>query len=93
MKDLLVNMNEWSRDDHAAIWTDNEGCLKIIAQDNYWQSERTKHIRIRWATIRSGIDEGHYTVDYVATDENRADIFTKGLGHGKFEEVRDICNC
>lgn len=93
MSRLLTDLKVWDVPRCIPIFTDNQSVLNIIAQDDFWRSERTKHICIRWHFVRQGIRAGIYQAVKVHTDDNRADICTKGLGPQKFPLLRDLCNC
>ena len=45
---------------------------------------RTKHIDIRYYFIKEHILNGDIVLDYVYTDDQLADIFTKPLGEERF---------
>lgn len=49
---------------------------------------RSKHIETRYHFIRSCLEEKKITLDYVATEEQLGDIFTKSLGRMRFIELR-----
>jgi hypothetical protein len=50
--------------------------------------ERSKHIRIKYHFIRSCLEDGSITADYISTGDQLADILTKSLGKSKFLELR-----
>ena len=47
-----------------------------LSKDNKFHM-RTKHIDLRYHCIRECIDEKKVTIDYISTDENVSNIFTK----------------
>ena len=67
-----------------AINCDNQGAI-ALSKDNKFHA-RTKHIDLRYHFIRECIDEKKVTVDYVSTNENVSDIFTKTLPKPKFSK-------
>jgi hypothetical protein len=45
---------------------------------------RSQHIEIRYHFIRDYVQRGAVELQFISTDEQVADIFTKALGRGKF---------
>lgn len=70
------------------IYCDNQGAIFISS--NPVTEKRSKHIDIRYHYIRDVQEQGLVKVEYVRTDENIADIFTKNLGRVKFEKFRQM---
>jgi len=64
------------------VFVDNIGC--IFLSNNKTSGERTKHIDMKYHFIRDQIKKGLVEVQFVRTNENHADIFTKNLGGEKF---------
>ena len=64
------------------IYCDNQGAI-ALAKDNKFHS-RTKHIDLRYHFVREAVEENKIKFDYVLTDENVADIFTKALPRPRF---------
>lgn len=57
---------------------DNQGAIKLASHNGY--SPRTKHIDVRHHFIREAVENKILKLEYVASEENLADIFTKPLG-------------
>jgi transposase InsO family protein len=70
------------------ICADNEGGIFIAS--NPVQERRTKHIDVRFHYVRDLIEQKRIDVVWVPTDDNPADMFTKNLGHIKFEKFRGM---
>jgi hypothetical protein len=70
--------------DPIKIRCDNQGAINIAK--NHTTSERTKHIDIKVLQIRDEVHKGNLTFQYVNTNENRADIFTKNVSKAKLNE-------
>ena len=49
---------------------------------------RSKHIDIRFHYIRQVVEEGKVEVFFIDGNDNPADMFTKNLGHIKFNKFR-----
>lgn len=67
---------------------DNQAAISYSR--NYIARTRTKHIDIRYHLVREAVEDGDVTVQYIPTEENRADIFTKALPRAKFEFHREL---
>ena len=50
---------------------------------------RSKHIDIRFHYIRQVVEEGKVEVFFIDGNDNPADMFTKNLGHIKFNKLRE----
>jgi hypothetical protein len=70
------------------ICADNEGGIFIAS--NPVQERRTKHIDVRFHYVRDLLEQKRIEVVWVPTDNNPADMFTKNLGHVKFEKFRSM---
>ncbi|KAK6163846.1 hypothetical protein DH2020_000710 [Rehmannia glutinosa] len=49
---------------------------------------RTKHIDVRYHFIRDHVEKKDITLEYISTDKQLADIFTKPLCESRFEELK-----
>jgi hypothetical protein len=82
-------MSELTGKEHGPVtlYEDNESA-KAIAQDDR-QSERTKHMDVKHFAIREFIQNGGVAVESIASADNLADLFTKGLQRGPFCRLRE----
>ena len=71
--DVLVNL-------------DNQGTINLAK--NPVNHQRSKHIDIKYHFIRTEIQPGTIKLDYIPTEENVADIFTKPATKAKLEEFK-----
>jgi hypothetical protein len=71
----------------TCILCDNQSCIKL--SENPVFHDRSKHIEIRYHYIRDMVQKGAVRLQYVATDEQVADVLTKPLSRMKFEYFRD----
>ena len=62
---------------------DNQGAI-ALSKDNKFHSH-TKHIDLRYHFIREAVESKKIFVNYIPSEENVADIFTKPLAKPKFE--------
>ena len=83
-KDMKVSMDQGK----SLIRVDNQGAMSLAKNPVHHQ--RTKHIDIKYHFIRSEIQEGRINLEYIPTEENMADIFTKAASKNKLENFRTI---
>ena len=62
--------------------SDNQGVI-ALSKDNKLH-QRTKHINIHYHFICEAVEDGQIRMNYISTDQNPADIFTKPLSKMKF---------
>ena len=65
------------------ILADNLSAI-ALSKDNAFHS-RTKHIDIPYHYVREAVENGDLRLNYVKSDANLADVFTKPLGRAKVE--------
>ncbi|KAF5374058.1 hypothetical protein D9757_010721 [Collybiopsis confluens] len=70
------------------IFVDNQGTI-AFAQNSGFHA-RSKHIDIRHHFIRENITSNKVSIHYCATEENIADILTKGLDRNKHEHFLEL---
>ena len=70
------------------ICTDNNGAIFIGS--NPIQERRVKHMDVRYHYIRERVENGDVEILRVDSADNPADMFTKPLGHIKFEQFRNM---
>ena len=68
------------------IFENNKACQMFA--DHSGNFARTKHINYRYHFVRERVHKGDICVDYIQTDHQVADIFTKALNWPKFNEFR-----
>jgi hypothetical protein len=66
------------------LMSDNTGAMDM-AKDPKFHS-RSKHIDIRYHFIREAVADEKIQLEYIPGEDNPADIFTKPLARGKFED-------
>ena len=72
--------------DHIPVLCDNTSAINIAK--NPIQHSRTKHIEIRHHFIRDHVSKGNIALDFVGTNDQLADIFTKPLADAQFCKIR-----
>ena len=76
------------------IFVDNKGAISLAK--NTETSESSKHIDVRCHYVREKLQRGEKQLNYVQSNHNLADIFTKVLSGQKTADTRlvlglDIC--
>ena len=67
------------------LYVDNKATIFLIK--NSVLHNRSKHIEIRFHYIRECADWKLIKIDFIRTEEQFGDIFTKSLARVKFEEL------
>ena len=80
MKDYGIDLGQ------VPVLCDNTSAINLTK--NPILHSRTKHIEIRHHFIRDHIQNGNIKVEYVPTEQQLADIFTKPLKEDHFCEIR-----
>jgi hypothetical protein len=62
------------------VWCDNTGALALADHDT--SHRRSKHIALRFHSVRERVAREDVPLHYVPSEENTADLFTKFLGKG-----------
>jgi hypothetical protein len=84
---LLDKNVKKSEEKIMTIYEDNQSTIKL--SKNPIQSDKSKHIDVRYHFIREKVEEKKIDVKYIPTTDQVADIFTKSLGkilHEKFRK-------
>ena len=77
----LLNEIDVEKVEPVTLFVDNQSTI-AIAKDPI-RNQRTKHIDIKYHFIRSEIKNGSIAMNYVPSEENMADVFTKPMNKGK----------
>ena len=72
--------------DPPMLYVDNKATISLIK--NSVLHDRSKHIEIRFHYIRECADRGLIKIDFIRTQGQFGDIFTKSLARIKFEKLR-----
>ena len=70
------------------IYTDSESAIKLSQNQQF--HARTKHIDVQCHWIREAIANGRIRLQYLHTNEMKADLLTKALGRIKFDQMVDL---
>ena len=74
--------------DTMVVYCDNSSAIDIFK--NSVQHSKTKHIKIRYYFIRDFVERKIVCLEYIHTEHQNADIFTKPLDRSKFETLRQV---
>ena len=73
--------------DPIPVMVDNQGAKALAENDMV--SQRSKHIAVKHHFVRACVKEQQLVLQWIPSEENRADIFTKPLGRVKFDRIRE----
>lgn len=73
-----------------SIFEDNQSCIRIVEESH--ELKRIKHINIKYNFIREAILNNEIKIEYISSNEQVADIMTKGLGRNLFLKHRNHLN-
>jgi hypothetical protein len=92
----------WTRDfligqgynlDAATIYQDNQSTMALVKKGQS-NSERSRHINIRYFFVKDRVEQGDVKIEYKATGDMLADVLTKPLQGSLFVRLRDLLlNC
>ena len=74
--------------DTMIVYSNNSSA--IDTSKNPVQHSKTKHIEIRYHFIRDLVKRKIVCLEYIPTERQNADIFTKSLDRSKFETLRQV---
>ena len=74
--------------DTMVVYCDNSSAIDI--SKNPVQHSKTSHIEIRYHFIRDLVERKIMCLEYIPTERQNADIFTKPLDRSKFETLRQV---
>jgi hypothetical protein len=69
----------------VTLFIDNKSTISLCK--NLVLHESTKHIDLRYHYIRDCVEKGTIMVDYISTNEQKADILTKPLSRTRFQKL------
>lgn len=71
------------------IFEDNQSCIKMVST---LETKRTKHIDVRHHFLRDCLEKNQIKLNYIPTNDQTADIFTKAVTPQKFDYFRSKLN-
>ena len=88
LKQLCMDMQVSISEGKTVIRIDNQGAINLARNPIHHQ--RSKHIDIKYHFIRLEVKEERVSLEYIPTEENIADIFTKPASKGKLQKFKAI---
>ena len=85
-----MNMNLKSVSQVSTAWEENVGTQNLANSKGPLMTSRTKHIGIKYHWIRSKIQPNSIDIRPIDTEQQRANIVTKGLTRYEFEVKRKL---
>ena len=73
--------------DATCIYCDNQSCIRFPKNPVF--HDKSKHREIIYQCIHDMVEKGAEKLQYIATDEQVADVLTKPLSKVKFVYFRD----
>ena len=70
------------------VYCDNSSTIDI--SKNHVQHSKTNHREIRYHFIRDLVERKIVCLEYIPTERQNAEIFTKSLDRSKFETLRQV---
>ena len=83
----LLEFIGFEQDGPVKVFTDNKGAYDLC-HDRYTSAQNSRHVDRKLFKMWELRGAGEVTVDYVPTDDNPADLFTKILSRQPFEKHR-----
>lgn len=71
----------------ATLSEDNTACIAMLTNEE--MSPRTKHVDVCYQLIRDSVERQQVVLEYVPTEEQRADGLTKALPRDAFTRFRE----
>lgn len=68
------------------MYEDNQPCIAITKDPR--KARRMKHIEIQHFFVRDLVDKGKLCLEYLPTEDQLADVMTKGLAAPRFQKLR-----
>ena len=84
----LLGSIGFAQQEPTTVYEDNQGAIALST--NTKNHAQTKHIDIRYHYIREAIENNNIMLEYCPTEQQTADIFTKGLTKERFQKSRSM---
>lgn len=86
VKDLLAELT--GKPTEITLFMDNQSTIKMIKAGQLNKS--TKHIQVRFYHLNAAYVNNLFVLDYIPTNDNISDIFTKPLTAKKFQKFKTL---
>jgi hypothetical protein len=84
LRNLLRDMHV-TYEDSTIMFEDNQSCIHLLSK---YEHRRMKHLDVKYHFVRDLAMSKIIDVKYIPSNEQRADILTKGLPRTSFEKLR-----
>ena len=74
----------------AQVWEDNQGALKLATGPLLRVTPQSKNFAVKLHWFREIVEKENIDIDYIKSEKQKADIFTKGLAKQEFEKKRKM---
>lgn len=85
LKQLLTELGEYNQNS-ICLNIDNQSAISVIKNGEF--HKRCKHIDVKYNFVKENYEQGIISLNYVCTDNQYADVFTKALSNVKFKLCR-----
>lgn len=85
LRDLLAYIPLWGRPTLISLHCDSQAAIGVTNNSAY--NGKRRHIRVRHSIVRHLIKKGDISLEYVKSEKNLADPFTKGLPRKGFQDT------
>ena len=89
LKKMIADLNISVK--NVTIYEDNQSTIAVCK--NAENTNRTKHIDVKYHFIKEKIQNGEILLKYIPSSDEEADIFTKSLGKTLFVKHRESLRC
>lgn len=86
IKRLLLDISAYNQD-AICLNVDNQSAISVIKNVDF--HKRCKHIDVKYKFVKEKFQENEIDLNYLCTNEQCADIFTKPLPRVRFQYLRD----
>ena len=74
----------------TTVWEDNNGALKLATLEPGRITPRSKHYAVKYHWLRSHLAPNKIMIMKIASEDQKADMFTKALRYDKFVKNRKL---
>jgi hypothetical protein len=86
--DAILGKGKYQARMHSTVFEDNNGALQLAKAPRI--TPRTKHYGVKYHFFRENVEKGDIRLEKVKSEDNQADIFTKGLVQVIFERIHKL---
>ena len=87
LQQLVSEISNKKKEVPIPLFCDNQSAIRLVRNPEFHQ--RTKHIDVKYHFIRDQQEGGKIDLQYIPSDDQLADVFTKPLAAPRFKILRD----